>query len=67
MTDEEDNNGKQLCVYERGRRRRMRLAGFRCDLALRCGDGIQCPGLYVNHVVLDGCYPQNAQFKAAWM
>lgn len=34
MTDEEDNNGKQLRVYAGGR---MRSAGFRCDLALRCG------------------------------
>lgn len=34
LTDEEDNNGKQLRVYIGGR---MRSAGFRCDLALRCG------------------------------
>lgn len=39
MTDEEDNNGKQLCVNGG-----VRSARFRCDLALSCGDGIQCPG-----------------------
>lgn len=39
MTDEEDNNGKQLCACVRvcgG----WRWAGFRCDLALRCRDGV---------------------------
>lgn len=43
----------------------MRSAGFRCDLAFRCGDGIQCPGQHVNDIVLDGCYPQLSLLDAA--
>lgn len=35
MTDEEDNNGKQLCVYVGWGG--VRASVFRCDLALRCG------------------------------
>lgn len=46
----------------------MRSAGFRYDVALRCGDGnSQCPAQYLDRIVLDGCFSQNALFKARWM